>query len=191
MATITISIPPFIKIKLSSKEIDEFLQQFTEAVQRLLKSKDTDLIGYYHIIAKHSGKCLDVAGWGQENGVNVQQWDINPHGDNQKWMLVRAEDGYYYILAKHSGKCLDVTEWSQQDGANVYQWTLMAENNDNQKWKLKEAGDDYFYIIAKHSGKYLDVSEWNQQAGANVQQWKPNAPHCNDDNQKWKFQPAK
>ena len=41
--------------------------------------------GFYKILAKHSGKCLDVFGGNasQGDGVAVQQWDYNG-GDNQK-----------------------------------------------------------------------------------------------------------
>jgi elongation factor Tu len=68
---------------------------------------DTSL--QYKLIAKHSGKCLDVIGGpgAVANGVRVQQYDYLG-GDNQKWRLVPVEDGYYQLIAKHSGKCLDV-----------------------------------------------------------------------------------
>jgi len=42
--------------------------------------------GYYIVKAKHSGKCLDVAGAGKGNGDNVQQWGCH-FGDNQLWGL--------------------------------------------------------------------------------------------------------
>ncbi|MCX9073109.1 MAG: RICIN domain-containing protein [Candidatus Methanoperedens sp.] len=45
---------------------------------------------YYAIIAKHSGKCLDVAGESQEPGANVQQWDCHG-GNNQLWKLVISQ----------------------------------------------------------------------------------------------------
>jgi len=42
--------------------------------------------GYYRLTAKHSGRCLDVAGVSTSNGANVQQWECHG-GDNQKWKI--------------------------------------------------------------------------------------------------------
>ena len=41
----------------------------------------------YRIVAKHSGKVLDVAGASPSNGANVQQWQYGG-GPNQLWRLV-------------------------------------------------------------------------------------------------------
>jgi len=121
----------------------------------------------YEIIAKHSGKCLDVEGARQDNGVNVQQWACGG-GPNQRWRLEDAGGGYYRIVAVHSGKCLDVAGGSRDNGANVIQWE--CHGGDNQLWRLEQHGDA-FRIIPKHSGKALDVEGARQDNGANVQQW--------------------
>ena len=63
--------------------------------------------GYYKVIAKHSGKCLDVAGVSTADGAKVQQWSCTG-GNNQRWKLVSMGDGYNELVAAHSGKCLDV-----------------------------------------------------------------------------------
>jgi len=121
---------------------------------------------YYEIIAKHSGKCLDVEGARQDNSTNVQQWACGG-GPNQLWRLERV-GSYYKITAKHSGKCLDVTGGSQDNGANVIQWD--CHNGDNQLWRIEPVGS-YYRILAKHSSKALDVEGANPNNGANVQQW--------------------
>jgi hypothetical protein len=89
--------------------------------------------GYYKVIAKHSGKCLDVNGASTADGANVQQWSCNG-GNNQRWKLVSMGDGYNELVAKHSSKCLDVNGASTADGANVQQWHCTGSNN--QRWKL-------------------------------------------------------
>ena len=43
----------------------------------------------YHIVARHSGKCLHVASAAVGNGARVVQWDCN-EGDNQKWQFTCA-----------------------------------------------------------------------------------------------------
>jgi hypothetical protein len=45
--------------------------------------------GYYTLVARSSGKCMDVSGISLDDGATVQQWDCWG-GDNQKWRLVPA-----------------------------------------------------------------------------------------------------
>ena len=122
----------------------------------------------YEIVAKHSGKCLDVEGARPDDGTNVQQWACGG-GPNQRWRLVDKGGGYYEIVAVHSGKCLDVAGGSFDDGANVIQW--QCHGGDNQLWRIERVGDAY-RIIVKHSGKALDVEGAKPQNGANVQVWR-------------------
>eukprot|EP00164_Ancoracysta_twista_P015917 GFYU01026497.1.p1 GENE.GFYU01026497.1~~GFYU01026497.1.p1 ORF type:complete len:330 (-),score=48.06 GFYU01026497.1:46-1035(-) len=133
-----------------------------------------------HIVAKHSGKCLDVAGKSTKNSANVEQYSVC-NGDNQKWKLEAAGDGFWYIIAKHSGKCLDVAGKSVKNSANVEQYRPC--NGDNQKWRFQAAEDGFWYIIAKHSDKCLDVAGKSVKNCANVQQYSLSSGH----NQQWKL----
>ena len=182
MAIIKINIPPFISVVLSTEEVDSLRKQLGESSHKFFKAKNRDFVGCYHIIAKHSGKALDVDSFSKENCANVFQHELHG-GDNQRWILVKAKDGYYYFFAKHSGKCLDVEGYKQDNGANVWQYSF--HGGENQQWKLKEAGDGYFHILARHSDKALDVQEYSRANGANVFQYELHG----GDNQKWKLQP--
>ncbi|MBH8556392.1 RICIN domain-containing protein, partial [Nostocaceae cyanobacterium CENA357] len=122
----------------------------------------------YYLIAKNSGKVLQVNGGNKDDGANVDQW-TKQNVDHHKWQLKDAGDGYFYLIAKHSGKALAVTGGSTADGANVLQWTL--QQLDHFKFKLENAGDGYFYLIAKHSGKAVAVTGGSTADGANVLQW--------------------
>jgi len=123
----------------------------------------------YTIVAKCSGKGLDVAEWSETHGTNIQQWGLGDNQANQQWILENAGDGYYAIVSVHSGYCLDVADWGTGDGVNVLQW----DNNKtaNQLWKFENQGNGYYKITNKHSGKVLDVSAASTEDGANVQQW--------------------
>ncbi|MGB7531431.1 MAG: RICIN domain-containing protein [Halobacteriota archaeon] len=138
---------------------------------------------YYVIIAKHSGKCLDVNSKSKEDGVMIQQFRYMS-GDNQKWKLKAVGGGYYRIIAKHSGKCLDVSGISKNNGAKIIQYPYWG--GDNQKWKLEPVGNGYYRIIAKHSGKCLDVNSKSKEDGVMIQQFR----YMSGDNQKWKLKSA-
>jgi hypothetical protein len=42
--------------------------------------------GYYNLVAKHSGKCIDVEGASTADGASLVQWPCNG-GDNQKFSI--------------------------------------------------------------------------------------------------------
>lgn len=133
---------------------------------------------YVEIVAKHSGKALDVDNASSARGANAQQWERN-YSQAQQWRLQDAGDGYFYIINK-SGKALDVDNGSTENSANVRQWDL--NNTNAQKWKFEDAGDGYVYIENKNSQKVLDVGGSSQNNGANVRQYQ----RTGNDNQKWR-----
>lgn len=132
----------------------------------------------YEITAKHSGKCLDVAGKATHNGANIHQWDCHG-GDNQRWTLTDKGGGFYTVRARHSNKCMDVEGASNGDGANISQYD--CHEGPNQLWLFTPQGGGYYKVTAKHSGKCLDVSGGNRNNGDNIHQW-----DCHgNDNQLW------
>src|SRR5262245_48723552 len=98
MAIIKINIPPFIGVEFSTEDVDGLRKQLGESSRRFFKAKKRDFVGCYHIIAKHSGKALDVDSFRKEDCANVFQYELHG-GDNQRWILVKARDGYYYFFA--------------------------------------------------------------------------------------------
>lgn len=136
-----------------------------------LPEDSTDIVsgGTYKVIAKCSGKALDVDGFSTENGANVQLWTWGGNQDNQKWIITSTGDGYYSIVNKGSGLGLDVTDSSTSAGGNIQQWTYSGR--DNQKWAIEKLSDGYYKITNKNSSKVMDVSSSSSADGANVQQW--------------------
>lgn len=125
----------------------------------------------YQISARHSGKCLDVAGWSSANGALITQWDCHG-GENQQWTFFDVDGaGTYSITAKNSGKALDVFGgiFSGANGVIVNQWDY--NGSTNQMWKVNDLGNGFYSIIAKHSGKGLDVRGASTSNGAQVQQY--------------------
>jgi hypothetical protein len=107
-----------------------------DAGQQLWKFVQTSSPGTYQVIAKHSNKCLDVAG-GVENGVDVVQEAC--HGAtafNQQWRLVHARGDLFQLVATHSGRCLDVAGVGLDPGTDVVQWDCLGNQQFNQLWRL-------------------------------------------------------
>ena len=113
---------------------------------------------YYRVVARHSGKCLDVAGNSHSNGDNLQQYTCNG-GPNQQWRLLfylSSGGGWYEIIVASTGKCLDIEGASRADRAMAQQYT--CHGGDNQLFQLVFADSGgYYAFVARHSGKCLDV----------------------------------
>lgn len=136
----------------------------------------------YKIIAKCSGKVLEVAGQGTANGNNIQQYSDYGGILGQVWFIVDAGGGYYKLVNANSGKVADVENSSTIEGANVSQYT--DSGTPNQQWSIQSKGNGYFKIINRNSGKVLDVSGGATNDGANVRQW----TDLNNDAQSWKLE---
>lgn len=138
--------------------------------------------GTYRIVARHSGKAMEAAGFGTANGTQIQQWGYWG-GTNQRWSVTRNSDNTYRILGVHSGKSVDINGWSSANGTKVQLWDHAGGNN--QKFAVTAAGDGYFRITPQNAtGSCLDVSAYSSADGAAVHLWSWGGAA----NQQWGFQ---
>lgn len=135
----------------------------------------------YVITSKNSGKVMEVANFGTQNGDKIQQWDYG-NGASQQWIIEQVEGKYYKIISKNSSKVIDVKEMSTENGATIHQWDYV--NGDNQLWYFEKTDDGYFKIKSKQSNKCIDIAAISFDNGAPMQLWED----VNGDNQKWKIQ---
>ncbi len=108
------------------------------------------------LLARHSGKCLDVEFASHDDGAAVHQWTA-VGGENQRWNLEACEEGYFRIVARHSGKCLDVALASGADGATVHQWSWVGATH--QQWRITPFDLLHCAVTARHSGKCLQIGD--------------------------------
>jgi hypothetical protein len=138
---------------------------------------------YYEIVARHSGKCLDVEGESTASGARVIQFGCGGW-PNQQWQIVSVGGGYYKIVARHSSKVLDV-QWAGLDnGTPVWQWD--ENGTAAQQWQIIDVGSGYVRIMARHSGKALDVAGGYTDDGTQVHQW----DYVGIPNQQWLLRPV-
>ncbi|MFI9559524.1 RICIN domain-containing protein [Nonomuraea endophytica] len=102
------------------------------------------LKGHVRVIARHSGKCLDVAHASLKHGANVLQGTCGGAGSttNQFWSMRPVRAGFlqpFRLRAHHSGRCLDVANANLAHGADVVQATCAgAGSGNNQLWNLRQ-----------------------------------------------------
>ncbi|MCP2246626.1 RICIN domain-containing protein [Lentzea aerocolonigenes] len=123
---------------------------------------------YYNLVARHSGKCVDVTSNSAADGATVLQYTCGS-GLNQQWRLTDAGGGYFQVIAQHSGKCLDVSDASTTNGATVLQYR--CGSGTNQQWSFQDQGSGNYRLVARHSGKCLDVSDGSTANGVKLIQW--------------------
>lgn len=161
--------------------------RFEESTVDLVSSPQTLTCGsqytYYEVVARHSGKCLDVFDASTVNGANVIQWTCI--GDtNQQWQIIPIGDGYLKFVARHSGKVLAVQAASNANGASIVQST--DAGTAPQQWQIIDVGGGYVRIMARQSGKALDVANASTADGTQIIQW----DYVGATNQQWLLRPG-
>ncbi|HET9862985.1 MAG TPA: cellulase family glycosylhydrolase [Steroidobacteraceae bacterium] len=138
--------------------------------------------GTYRIVARHSGKVVDVQATAVADGSNVHQWTYYG-GNSQRWTLTHLGNNVYRIIGAGSGKALEVSSTSTANGTNV---DIRGYNGaNNQKWTISATGGGYYRLTPVSSGgSALDVSGVSTADGANIHQWGWNGGN----NQQWAFQ---
>jgi len=140
--------------------------------------------GTYRVIARHSGKALDVYYEYTADGSNVDQWTYD-RGKNQQWALTHLGGNVYEILGVQSGKALEAATTSTADDTNVDIRTYTGVAN--QKWTISALDGVYFRLTPVSStGSALDVGGVSLTDGANVHIW--TWLGGNNYNQQWSFQ---
>ncbi len=148
-------------------------------------SAPTTPASWVNLIAKHSGKCLDITGASTMPGTTAIQYACGS-GDDQKFQLTPVTGGYS-IMGKQSGLALDIlggasVTWG---GAAVDQWSYWG--GASQIWQLVPTADGYYNLKPKSDGLCLAVGAASQSNSAPVIQW-----GCdNGDEQKWSLVPAR
>jgi hypothetical protein len=160
-------------------------------VQCIMKNNDWTLcpytlghwsVSFTPLVAKHSGRALDIAGASKNHAARLQQFDWNT-GKHQRFFFWPSDrvPGHYSLMLLHSAKVLDVAGASKANGAPVQQWDL--HGGDNQLFKPEPLGDGTYRLVARHSGQVLDVAGVSKSNGAPVNQW----PWNGGDNQRWRL----
>ena len=132
---------------------------------------------YGAMIAKHSGKCLDVSGWSNANGGAIVQWNCNGQ-NNQKWSLRDVGNSQYQVVSRSSGKCLD-NRGSKDGGTDVVQNS--CAKTPQQLWTRRASASGHVQLASVGSGKCLNVRHYSSAAGAVIEQ----NTCTNSDSQKW------
>ena len=120
---------------------------------------------------------LDINGWNQENGGNLELYHRN-NTTNQRFYLQYLNNGFYSIKVLHSGKY--IRKKDDSSSSNVFQWD--GYDSKNAQWKLVQADEGYFYLEAR-SGGYLDNLNGSTTAANNIRVFDYNGSGA----QKWRF----
>lgn len=134
---------------------------------------------YGMLVAKHSGKAIEVEDASLADGTRLIQSD-RAGTANQLFRFSEAAPGFVSIAALHSDKFLQVADGLEP----VRQFARTAEGS--QEFSVAQSGD--FLVIANRlSGRVLDVRGASKDNGAELIQF----PFLDDhDNQLWSFVPV-
>jgi hypothetical protein len=124
--------------------------------------------GTYKMLARHSGKGIQVRAAGTGNGSKVEQWGYTG-GNHQRWTLTNLGSGQYNFRGVASGRVIDIAAVSPNDGAYLHIWDWLSAQN--QKWTVTHTSNGYYRSLSVFSGKAMDISGVSTADGAQLQQW--------------------
>jgi subtilisin family serine protease len=146
--------------------------RFEDSTVNLTNSPQTLSCGtqttYYEVVARHTGKCLDVFDASTSNGAKFIQWPCIGE-PNQEFQIIPVGDNYYKFIARHSNRVMAVLNASQANGALVVQ--ALDSGTAHQQWRIIDTTNGYVRIMARHSGKALEVDGGFTFDGTQTQQW--------------------
>ncbi|RSK46971.1 hypothetical protein EI291_16745 [Hymenobacter rigui] len=135
---------------------------------------------WYGVVARSSGRSLDVTNASSEAGAATVQWEFT-HANSQQWRFVPAAKGsdFYRIEARHSGKCLTLEKPDENAPLVQRPWT----GSFYQQWKLVPSGPlGSFMLISRGNDKCAALAAADKFNGTPVvgqrvqnratQQWK-------------------
>ncbi|MCX2955353.1 glycosyl hydrolase family 95 catalytic domain-containing protein [Lentzea sp. NEAU-D7] len=136
---------------------------------------------HYRLVARHSGKCVDVSGASTAAGALLQQWSATS-GLNQQFDFLDSGGGHYRVRARHSGLVLQVA--SSSSGADITQQPDSGATS--QQWRVVDHGGGVISLVNRQSGLAADVWEASAADGARLSQWSPTGSN----NQRFQLQQA-
>ena len=142
--------------------------------------------GTYNILARHSGKGLDIPAYSTTPNTQLHQWEvIGDGGANQQWTVTLEPDGFYQIKSVHSGQVVDIRNAATSDGTAVVQ--NPDTNADSQRWQITATSDGFFRVSPKlRVSRALDINGVSTANGALAQIWQ----YGGGLNQQWRFRPV-
>jgi CubicO group peptidase (beta-lactamase class C family) len=123
--------------------------------------------GYYHFVARHSGKCLEVPGAATDDGVQLQQRTCDGMPAQSFQLTAKASpapsaaagitnSSLYKVANKNSGKCVEAAAAGTANGTAVQQ--SACNGTSAQVWQF----------IATDSGHYKVQAESDRAQGWDV-----------------------
>jgi hypothetical protein len=135
----------------------------------------------YRLVARHSGRCLDLLDYSSANNARFVQYDCYG-GANQNLRVVQREGNYVELRPMHTpNKCMEPEGWVPMNGVPVVQFN--CDDSVAQQWELWHRGDGWLSLKNRDTGKCLDVAWADPNNWAAYHQW-----DCLDvDNQRFRL----
>ena len=118
------------------------------------------------LVAKHSGKCLDVRGGPQatQDGAVIEQWHCTG-ASNQNWTVRDAGNGQVQLVAQNSGKCVQTAGAGTANLTGLEQRT--CDTTAAQRWiKQSTAVAGEYHFVHVPSNRCIDIQRSDLADGA-------------------------
>jgi hypothetical protein len=121
--------------------------------------------GYYKIVHKRTGKCVDVPDSSHATGARIQEWDCHG-GANQRWTGIYQVDGSFLLQSKNTpSMCITV---GIIDGPHIYQTTCFPYDGEKWRWRVANSNGDLQLVSAFPGNLCLALSPDTDRNGTKL-----------------------
>lgn len=131
----------------------------------------------YYIKSVYSSKLLDVKDRNMDSGAELQQWEDNGGGDNQKWIFEYDGGDVYFIKSKFSDLYIQAMNSGDDGKLRLHAFT----GDENQQWKIEEVTSGVYKMTSVAHGTVIDLAGPSDADGAEIHLWK----NFDSPNQQW------
>ena len=110
--------------------------------------------GTFELVARHSGKCLDVSG----ASVDASRQRSSGTATAARTSSGRSSPPATATTRSSRGTAARRSTSAARRSTMPRRSSSTRRTGANQQWRLEPVGDGYYRLIARHSGKALDVS---------------------------------
>ncbi|MFJ6776532.1 RICIN domain-containing protein, partial [Kitasatospora sp. NPDC091257] len=144
-----------IQLVPPSSQVDGFINNLNDKIKSFTVYQPSGFPTPCMLVAKHSGKCIDVQQFSTTPNTTVWQYQVN-NTANQQWIIVNSGGGVYRIYSVNSLLCLGPQNGA--GGSSVPIAQLTPTTAGYLYWHVVDQGGGYYRLWNYDNGYSIDVS---------------------------------
>ncbi|MET0262518.1 MAG: RICIN domain-containing protein [Rariglobus sp.] len=123
--------------------------------------------GTYRILARFTGKAVNVVDASTANGAKLEQLTYTA-ANNQRWTFTHRGANHYTLASVQSGKGIDVAAGNSLSGDTLSMWGVSGAGSDGQRWIPTATESGHYKLINARTGLAMEITGASTSDAARV-----------------------